>query len=72
MNEDEHLWMDKYLQSIPALHETECIICNEPTLYMAWCQQHGMKECPVYKKGKKPAKTCGRLACMIEAGEMTL
>ena len=74
MAETSYDWMDKALKLVPALHETECTASScpsRPTLYMAWCGQHGMKECGVYKN-KKPPKTCGRLRCMIEAGEMTL
>ena len=72
--EDEYAWMDAYLQSCAPLHEMECTAPSCPsrtTLYMAWCGQHGMKECGVYKN-KKPPKTCGMLSCMLESGEMTL
>ena len=67
---DEYAWMDAYLQSCAALHETECTApsCKRPTLFMAWCQQHGMKKCVTYME-KKPPKTCGRLACGREVGE---
>ena len=71
MTETSYGWMEKALKLVPALHETDCEVCKEPTLYMAWCQQHGMKECATYKKDKKPPKTCGRLSCMLESGEMT-
>ena len=67
-SDEEDAWMDKYLQSIPSLHETECSVCHASTLYNAWCQQHGMKECQRYKTQKAP-KTCGMLACGQEVGE---
>ena len=69
--EGEYAWMDASLKAVPALHEFRCESCGCQSLYMAWCQQHGMKSCPVYKKDKKPPKTCGMLACMFQAGEMT-
>ena len=64
MAETSYGWMDAYLKAVPALHETECDRCGEPTLYMAFCQKHGNMKCPTYKKDKKPPTNCGRLKCM--------
>ena len=66
-DEDEYAWMDAYLKTVPALHEFRCESCGCQSLFMAWCGQHGMKEC----KTQKAPKTCGMLSCMLESGEMT-
>ena len=71
-DEEEYAWMDKYLQSIPALHEFMCEICGSTSLFMAWCGQHGMKSCPTYKTTQQAPRTCGMLLCMLSTSEMTL
>lgn len=41
--------------------ETECLICRVKTIYACLTEAGTPKPAP---------KTCGRLACMVETGEM--
>lgn len=57
--------MEDALKRVPGLRKGHCTVCDEETLWAAFCARHG-DNCLV--KHEAP-KTCGRLKCMIATGE---